>query len=250
MEKKSAGLSEKQWRHGGRAEQGHQQFLAQGPSDEDAEVLFPVLSKLAIPSSHVFSLRKVGRTQTHTCVTLSESFLKRLETGKGYLRLQRVFLGWVPKLPDSWTITCSFHASLCIYFTEALCLLSAQIHVGNILVSCRSRGSNLETILFRHSTVRVGGGGRGWRGTLSLLPSSCLLLLLSTPLFLSPLTFFFFLFFNSYKHVLAAHVPFHIFVGHFWPPSPSIPMWGRLNISSWDGFWEDRNHSDILSFFS
>lgn len=30
----------------GEAEQGHQQFLAQGPSDEYAEVLFPALSKL------------------------------------------------------------------------------------------------------------------------------------------------------------------------------------------------------------
>lgn len=49
-----------------------------------------------------------------------------------------------------------------MHFTEALCLLYARIHLGNILVSCRSRGSKLEeNILFRHFTVRLGGGRGG-----------------------------------------------------------------------------------------
>lgn len=32
----------------GEAEQGHQLFLAQSPSDEDAEIIFSVLSKLQL----------------------------------------------------------------------------------------------------------------------------------------------------------------------------------------------------------
>lgn len=63
-----------------------------------------------------------------------------------------VFLGWVPRLPDSWTIMCSFHATLCIYFTAISCLLSTHLHLENILVSCRRRGTKIvEHFLFRGS---------------------------------------------------------------------------------------------------
>lgn len=97
----------------------------------------------------MFFPRKVALAWTHTRLELSESFINRPTLGRQHLCLSIAFLGWVPELPDSWTITCSFRAMLYIYFTEPVGLLSPQIHLENMLVSCQSRGSKLvESFLF------------------------------------------------------------------------------------------------------
>lgn len=98
---------------------------------------------VAVLSASVFSPRKVGLTWTRTCLELSESFINRPALGREHLCFSIAFLGWAPKLPDSWTITCSFRVVLYIYFTEPMSLLSPQIHLENMVVSCQSRGSKL-----------------------------------------------------------------------------------------------------------
>lgn len=102
------------------------------------------LSFLNLNSSefkHVFSKESWIDMKSHMSGIISESFINRPRLGRAHLRLQSVFLGWAPKLPDYWTIMCSFHATLYIYFTEALCLLSVHIHFENLLVACQSRGT-------------------------------------------------------------------------------------------------------------
>lgn len=92
---------------------------------------------------HIFSKESWVDIKSHMSEIISESFINKPGLGRAHLRLQSVFLGWAPKLPDSWTIICSFHATLRIYFTEALYLLFIHIHFESILVSCRSRGTKI-----------------------------------------------------------------------------------------------------------
>lgn len=63
-----------------------------------------------------FFPRKVALAWTHTRLELSESFINRPTLGRQHLCLSIAFLGWVPELPDSWTITCSFHATFCLFY--------------------------------------------------------------------------------------------------------------------------------------
>ena len=80
---------------------------------------------------------------------ISESFINKWpRLGRAHLRLQNVFLGWAPKLPDSGTIMGSFHATLCIYFTAFLCLLSLQSHLENIFGSCRNRRTEIVELFY------------------------------------------------------------------------------------------------------
>lgn len=58
---------------------------------------------------------------------ISESFINKWpRLGRAHLRLQNVFLGWAPKLPDSGTIMGSFHATLCIYFTHSCAFIPSE----------------------------------------------------------------------------------------------------------------------------
>lgn len=68
---------------------------------------------------HVFSKESWIDTKSHMSGIISKPFINRPRLGRAHLRLLSVFLGWAPRLPDSWTIMCSFHDTLCIYFTEA-----------------------------------------------------------------------------------------------------------------------------------
>lgn len=190
----------------------------------------------------MLSPRKVGLTRTHTCLELSESFINRPTLGREHLCLPIASLGWVPKLPVSRTITCYFHAPLYIYFTEPMCLLSPQIHLENMLVSCRT-GQRSKTcgefsILTFHSD-----SGLQRRKREPLMPRPSFLLpqfLLHLPPLLSSLPVVPFFLKDNYKHALGARVPFCSLVRHSRPPAPAVPMWGRLSISSGDNFLKGR----------
>ena len=155
---------------------------------------------------------------------ISESFINKWpRLGRAHLRLQNVFLGWAPKLPDSGTIMGSFHATLCIYFTAFLCLLSLHSHLENIFGSCRSRHTEIvECFMFRGSVC----WGRGtplpllspppFSPSCPCAPSSP-----ASPSSL-PSAFFLFLFLNNHKKknnhkdIIPHYVLVNIFIGNFW----------------------------------
>lgn len=154
---------------------------------------------------------------------ISESFINKWpRLGRAHLRLQNVFLGWAPKLPDSGTIMGSFHATLCIYFTAFLCLLSLQSHLENIFGSCRNRRTEIVELFYvqRLHVLRM-------RDPLPLLPppsfSSSFPRLPSSPVSPSslPAAFFLFLFLNNHKKknnhkdIIPHYVLVNIFIGNF-----------------------------------
>lgn len=65
---------------------------------------------------HVFSKESWIDMKLHMSGIISESFINRPRLGRVHLRLQSVVLGWAPKLPDSWTIMCSFRTTLTYLF--------------------------------------------------------------------------------------------------------------------------------------
>lgn len=135
---------------------------------------------------------------------ISESFINKWpRLGRAHLRLQNVFLGWAPKLPDSRINNGFFHATLCIYFTAfLLCLLSLQSHLENIFGSCRNRRTEIVE-LFYVQRLHIAED----RGPPHFFPSFLLLLfprLPSSPVSPSslPATFFLFLLNNHKKKII------------------------------------------------
>lgn len=153
---------------------------------------------------------------------ISESFINKWpRLGRAHLRLQNVFLGWAPKLPDSGTIMGSFHATLCIYFTAFLCLLSLQSHLENIFGSCRNRRTEIVELFYvqRLHVLRM-------RDPLPLLPPPSFSPSFPPSAFLSRLPFLpplslLSLFLNNHKKknnhkdIIPHYVLVNIFIGNF-----------------------------------